>query len=249
MNNGTLKSLGQKSYGHIPHLPDSRMGPGDHKCSLGQAKIACSQVRDKHDHIIVQEKLDGSNVSVCKINGEIIALGRAGYRAGTSPRVQHKVFASWVGRNRNRFEELLAEEERICGEWLWQAHGTRYRLHHEPFVAFDLMAGNSRSPYQEFMSRVHDIFVTPHVISEGPPISIGVAMNRLGKYGHHGASEQVEGVVWRIERNKLIDKRAGEKAGRAVCVDFLVKYVRPNKIDGKYLDGEPVLNQLCGDER
>lgn len=46
-----------KNYGHIAHLPGSRMGPGDHSCELGQARIATLKARDRHDHVIVQEKL------------------------------------------------------------------------------------------------------------------------------------------------------------------------------------------------
>ncbi len=42
------------------------MGPGDHKCEAGQARIATLKARDRHDHIIVQEKLDGTNVGVAR---------------------------------------------------------------------------------------------------------------------------------------------------------------------------------------
>jgi hypothetical protein len=38
--------------------------------------------------------------------------------------------------------------------------------------------------------------------------------------GGHGATDPVEGAIWRIERK-------GE-------VDFLAKYVRHDKVDGKY---------------
>ena len=55
------KPLGHKNYGHIPHLPGKRMGPGDHKCHEGQEKIALKKARDKYDRIIVQEKLDGTD--------------------------------------------------------------------------------------------------------------------------------------------------------------------------------------------
>ncbi len=79
------KPLGRKSYGSIPHLPESRMGSADHKISEGQAIIATKKKRDKHDVVIVQEKLDGSNVGIAKKNGEIIALTRSGYIANTSP--------------------------------------------------------------------------------------------------------------------------------------------------------------------
>jgi hypothetical protein len=35
-------------------------GIGDYKCDAGQARIATEKVRDRHDIVIVQEKLDGS---------------------------------------------------------------------------------------------------------------------------------------------------------------------------------------------
>jgi Putative restriction endonuclease len=87
------KPLGIKNYGSIAHLPNSRMGEGDHKCPDGQARIATIKVRDKHDRIIVQEKLDGSNVGVALINGVLCSLGRAGYLAADSPYEQHWRFA------------------------------------------------------------------------------------------------------------------------------------------------------------
>lgn len=49
----------------------------------------------------------------------------------------------------------------------------------------------------------------------------------------------VEGVVWRVERNELIRPGGQERRWQ---VDFLVKYVRPDKIDGSYLSeisGQP----------
>lgn len=35
-----LKSLGSKAYGHIPHLPGSRLGSGDHTIEPGQIHSA-----------------------------------------------------------------------------------------------------------------------------------------------------------------------------------------------------------------
>jgi len=131
------KPLGQKSYGHIAHVPGSRVGT-DHMISPGQAVIVCEKKRDKYDHIVVQVKVDGSNVSIANVNGEIIPLGRAGYRASTSPYRQHHLFADWVYGQLDRFS-FLQPGERLCGEWMAKAHGTCYNLIHEPFIAFDLM--------------------------------------------------------------------------------------------------------------
>ena len=81
-------------------------------------------------------------------------------------------------------------------------------------------------------SQIEGGLLMPHVISVGPPVSIESAINALGEFGFHGASDRVEGAVWRIERK-------GE-------VDFLCKFVRPDKKDGCYLpelsNAEPVWN-------
>lgn len=230
MNN--IKPLGQKSYGSIPHLPFSRLGEGDHHIEEGQAIIATKKARDKNDLIIVQEKLDGSNCSVAKINGQIVALGRSGYLAVTSPYEQHKLFAKWVSENKTRFDKLLNEKERVCGEWLAQAHGTIYKLPHEPFVPFDLIFGKERIVYHTFLLRVLPLgFTVPNLIHIGQPLSLEKALKKIEVSGH-GAVDEVEGVVYRVERN-----------GK---VDFLTKFVKQSKVDGKYLpesnNGQTVWN-------
>jgi len=161
-------------------------------------------------------------------------LSRAGYVADTSPYEQHWRFAEWVYANQDRFMLVLQDGERLCGEWLMQAHGTRYALKHEPFVAFDLMTGTRRAIYDELMSRVDSAgFITPAVIHRGGPLSIEKALLLLGEFGFHGALDKVEGAVWRIERNRLLAEGCGsERRGE---VDFLAKFVRPDKVDGVYL--------------
>jgi len=215
------KPLGIKAYGSIPHLPSSRLGTGDHHCHEGQARIATEKTRDKHDYVIVQEKLDGSNVAVTKVDGKILALTRSGYLANTSKYEQHHKFVEWVEDNYYRFYELLMPGERVCGEWLLQAHGTRYALPHEPFVAFDLIYNQRRLDFAGFEYRMLFLdFMLPKVLHRGKSsFSIENAIEAIKTSGH-GAIDPVEGAVWRIERK-------GE-------IDFLVKYVRPDKEDGKY---------------
>lgn len=234
MNIRNPKPLGIRNYGSIAHLSNSRVGVGDHHCNPGQEKIATVKTRDKHDKIIVQEKLDGSNVGVAKIAGIIYPLVRAGYGADTSPYRQHWEFADWVKTNQTRFLAVLQDGERLVGEWLMQAHGTRYQLFHEPFVAFDLMTGKTRTPFEEFRERISvGEFITPKVIHEGGPISVEDALEKLGTYGFHGALDEVEGAVWRVERNQTIKRGRGNE--RHWIVDFLVKFVRQGKTDGNYL--------------
>lgn len=226
-----MKPLGRKNYGSIPHLPGSRMGPGDHHCHEGQEEICCRKVRDRHDVVIVTEKLDGSNVGVARVGDEILALGRAGHLAETSKYEQHQLFAAWVRENEDRFRAAILPGYRIVGEWLAQAHGTRYELTHEPFVVFDVMQGEKRLPYQE-IEKLRDRFKLATVIHRGGSFSVAAALVELGEHGSHGAVDPVEGAVWRVERR-------GE-------FDFMAKYVRPDKVDGLYLPevsgGEAIWN-------
>jgi hypothetical protein len=71
----------------------------------------------------------------------------------------------------------------------------------------------------------------PRLIHDGGPLSVETAMSLHGN-GDHGCLDEPEGAVWRIERK-------GE-------FDFIAKWVRSDKIDGKYLPeiskGEPVWN-------
>lgn len=218
----TQRPLGTKCYYSIAHLPGSKMGKGDRKCDNEQAKIATIKLRDQRDQLIVQEKLDGSNVGVARVEGILYPLNRSGYLASESSYQQHWKFSQWVYANQGRFLAVLEDGDRLCGEWLLQAHGTRYQLPHEPFVAFDLIIGERRMPYLKFCQRLQSgDFVTPKVIHQGKALGIEKALSLLGTYGFHGALDPVEGAVWRVERNQV--------------VDFLVKYVKPDKVNGKYL--------------
>ena len=224
-----VKPIGRKAYGSIGHLPGSRMGPADHHVHPGQAAICTAKLRDRRDLVIVQEKLDGSCVAVVRLGDELHAIGRAGWPAQSSRHEMHQLFAAWVRERSDRFLGVLRDGERIVGEWLAQAHGTIYDLsEHEPFAAFDIMAGERRIPYSEFHARVPGHFATPTLLHHGGALSVADAMRRHRAEGGHWPCDEVEGVVYRVERD-------GE-------VEFLAKYVRHDKIDGKYLDGPQIWN-------
>ena len=223
------KPLGKRAYGSIPHLPNSRLGPSDKQANPGHVKIATEKPRDKHDRILVQEKLDGSNVSVAKLDGRLIPLTRAGYLASTSPFLQHKYWEAWVYEQIYRFDQLLNEGEWCCGEWCIQAHGTRYAFKGEPFFLFDLFSNGKRIVSDALRERNNQLFrpfETPKILHFSGPYSCSVdnALSVLGSRGHHGALDPSEGAIWRVERKGV--------------VDFLVKFVWPDKIDGKYLESE-----------
>ena len=204
------------------------MGAGDHHCHEGQEAICCQRPRDKHDRVIVTEKLDGSNVSIARIGGRIIALGRSGYPAETSKYTQHRVFAEWVSGNEPRFLRALSDGQRIVGEWLAQAHGTRYQILSDPFVAFDLMEAMARMPHDHLRSSAAAIGLEcASVLHDGASISVDAVAPMLAQ-SRHGALDPVEGAVWRVERRGKFD--------------FIAKWVRSDKVDGYLLpeiSGQP----------
>jgi len=182
-------------------------------------------VRWAGETVVVQEKLDGSCVVVMRgADGGIEARGREGGLARESRNDARRMFADWVIANRERFEAVLRDHgEMLVGEWLALVHGTRYQLAHEPFVAFDLIGeGKRRVTVAALADRVRGAgFTTPAVVHRGAPIAIDVACTLLGERGRHGALEAPEGLVYRVER--------GED------VVLVAKWVRPDKVDGRYL--------------
>lgn len=230
-----IKPLGGRAYGSIGHLPGSRRGPGDHGLNPGQDRICTVQARDRHDLIIVQVKLDGSNVAVARLDGALIPLVRAGYVATKSSFEQHHLFAAWVRQNdvQKRLRRVIQEGEWLSGEWLAQAHGTRYDLTgREPFYAFDIWQQDAtnkwRLPFMELLNRgLPSYFAMPATVHIGGPLSVEEAMRRVN-VRLHGELEEPEGAVWRVER--------------AGSVDFLAKWVRGDKVDGKYLNGPAIWN-------
>lgn len=233
----TTRPFGRPSYGSIGHLPGSKFTSKDKGMNEGHTRIATLKTRDKHDNVYVQEKLDGTCVAVGKLDGNLLALSRSGYLAHTSKYEFIRLFESYMHDNYERFDALLDEGERVVGEWLAMAHGTKYDLSgRDPFVMFDIMVETTRMPFMDLTIRNrerlgNDCFFTPMLIAQGPT-SVEDAMKLLQTkgenvqgefpiYGFYGATEPVEGAVWRVERR-------GE-------VDFLCKFVRPDYEPGKYL--------------
>jgi hypothetical protein len=208
-------------------------------------------VADNHNYFAGGILVHNSNVGVVKLDSKIYPVQRLGFLASTSPYLQHSLFVEWVFFHQERFLEVLGEGERLCGEWLIQAHSTRYALPHEPFVAFDIMSGNcTRLNFEEFDKRVGGLFVMPRLIQMGDPLSVESAIEAISTSGH-GAIDPVEGAIWRVERFNKIDKKKGKD--RHWVVDFLTKYVRPEKEDGIFLPGigenlEPIWNTFEGDD-
>jgi hypothetical protein len=213
-------------YPKIGHLPGSRTGPSDRNVGtpLAERLTACARPGER---ILVEEKLDGSCVAVVRAQGRVIAVGREGKPCGQSRNLGRRHFAEWVASQDFSF---LAEGERLCGEWLALAHGTRYRLPHGPFVVFDRFTREGRRLLRDQIECGG--LPQPALLHSGGAIHINDALALLGERGRHGAIDPAEGVVYRLER-----------AGELIAI---AKFVRAGKLDGRYLPdhsgAEPIWN-------
>lgn len=218
-----MKPLKRKNYGSIPHLSNSKLGENDYKIHIGQERILTEKVRDDKDTVIVLEKYDGSNVGVCKVNGKIHPITRSGYLATTSPYKQHHYFAKWVKEREVLFYNTLKEGERLCGEWLVQAHGIKYNIDKRPpVVFFDWYdADSKRKPYFDLTI----VYWLPfaRVLHYGKSIPTSNLIDKLneGTVGIEAENNKPEGMVYRLERD-----------GK---VEFMAKWVRPDFEAGKYM--------------
>lgn len=230
------KPLNGKAYGSIPHLPGSQnYGNGDKNLSEKAARFFVD-TPGRGDSIIVLEKLDGSCVSIANIDGAIVPLIRSGYPAEGSHYLQHRKFHHWVMQRYEQFAAVLKPGERICGEWMLQAHGTRYDLTDKsPLVVFDFFRDNIRRSFwemTELIERDELLLVVdracPLYLGTGQGCSVKSALLALGDHGHHGAIDLAEGCVWRWEREKF-------KENPIKYPIMMAKYVRPEKQIGCYL--------------
>lgn len=224
-----MKPLGHKAYGSIPHLPGSKRGPGDHGLEERQAELLTGARTLPGLEVFVQEKLDGSCMSVAKIDGEIVALGRSGYLASSAPYEHCRLFAPWVEARRDRFDALLSEGERVVGEWMLLATAIRYWIPSADslFVAFDLMRGHDRASPNEVSERCSESLVDyAATLNEGPIAPLD-AFSLLCEDGRFLSADEPEGLIYRVVRN-----------GK---VSFLGKWTRSDFEPGRYL-GQEVYN-------
>lgn len=118
-------------YPRTPHLwtvpgriDDDRVIPPDERAGWLRAPL------------VVEEKLDGANVSLWLDDGRMQVASRGGAgamdRAGQLGRLR-----AWAAERDASLRGLLADGWAIYGEWLWLTHGTEYDLLPDWLVVLD----------------------------------------------------------------------------------------------------------------
>ena len=226
-----------RNFGNIKHLTGSRLkDSGDTLLEESIQPYFTEKLQfPKRDKIYVTEKIDGANVGVYKSGGKLHPIMRKGYDVRTSEWGFIKQFADFVSDNTDRFDALLVDGERVCGEWMIKTHSLFYILPHDPFIVFDIIKGvekPTRSKFSDIQERCQfNGFTTSTVIHEGDAISVADALALLGN-GFHGCQTAPEGLVYRYERDGTFEMSA--------------KFVSNLNVGGDFMNDESAYNRWKG---
>jgi hypothetical protein len=120
-------------FPRTPHLFGSR-GTDDDK-HLGQ-KESLDFIADPS--LIVEEKLDGTNVGVHFTSAGRMVLQCRGHEIGARMHAQYDLFKQWTMGKRSLLEATLADQMLLFGEWMYARHSVHYRRLPHYFFAFDV---------------------------------------------------------------------------------------------------------------
>jgi hypothetical protein len=120
-------------YPRTPHLFGSR-GTDDDK-HFGQAE---SVDFIGNSSLIVEEKLDGTNVGIHFTTAGRMVLQCRGHEITNGMHAQYDLFKQWTMGKRPVLEAMLEDRFILFGEWLYARHSVHYRALPHFFFEFDI---------------------------------------------------------------------------------------------------------------
>jgi hypothetical protein len=129
-------------YPRTPHLFGSR-GTDDDK-HLPEAE---SNRLIADDSLIVEEKIDGTNVGLHFTDAGQLVLQCRGHLIAQGMHPQYDLFKQWATVKRGVLEQLLTNKFILFGEWMYARHSIHYRQLPHYFFEFDIYS----KPAQAFL--------------------------------------------------------------------------------------------------
>jgi hypothetical protein len=120
-------------YPRTPHLFGSK-GTDDDK-HLGKK---ASEAFIKDPSLIVEEKLDGTNVGIHFSSNARMVLQCRGHEITEGMHPQYDLFKQWTSVKRHVLEQMLEDRFILYGEWLYARHSVFYRKLPHYFFEFDI---------------------------------------------------------------------------------------------------------------
>ncbi len=121
-------------YPRTQHLEGSRLQPGDEDL----AAVPFAALRGRH--LVVEEKLDGSNVGVWFDDDDALVLQSRGHalRGGADER-PFALLKAWARRHEDGLRAALGRRYVLYGEWLFAKHTVFYDLLPHYLHEFDVL--------------------------------------------------------------------------------------------------------------
>ncbi len=120
-------------YPRTPHLFGSK-GTDDDK-HLGEAE---SKTFIADESLIVEEKIDGTNVGIHFSDSGEMVLQCRGHLITEGMHPQYDLFKQWAAAKRHVLEEQLQNRFLLFGEWVYARHSIHYRKLTHYFFEFDI---------------------------------------------------------------------------------------------------------------
>lgn len=120
-------------YPRTPHLFGSK-GTDDDK-HLGEAE---SKAFIADDTLIVEEKIDGTNVGIHFLDSGEMVLQCRGHLITEGMHPQYDLFKQWAAVKRQVLEGQLENRFILFGEWVYARHSIHYRKLTHYFFEFDI---------------------------------------------------------------------------------------------------------------
>ncbi len=153
-------------YPRTPHLFGSNGSGDDKHLSQRESLDFLANVS-----LIVEEKLDGTNVGIHFTSAGRLVLQCRGHEITTGMHAQYDLFKQWTMGKRPAFEAMLGDRFLLFGEWLYARHSVHYRALPHYFFEFDVY-DKQRQVFLDMNSRLKKLegtgILTVPVIHRGP---------------------------------------------------------------------------------
>jgi len=120
-------------YPRTPHLFGSRGTDDDKHLDEAQSRRFLAD-----DSLIVEEKLDGTNVGLHFASSGEMVLQCRGHLISEGMHPQYDLFKQWAAVKRSVLEKQLTDRFILFGEWLYARHSIHYRQLPHYFFEFDI---------------------------------------------------------------------------------------------------------------
>ena len=120
-------------YPRTPHLSGSKGTDDDKHLNRAQSEALITD-----PSLIVEEKLDGTNVGIHFTASGRMVLQCRGHEITEGMHPQYDLFKQWTSVKRSVLEHLLDRRFILYGEWLYAKHSIHYRRLPHYFFEFDI---------------------------------------------------------------------------------------------------------------